>query len=176
MYMAADSRHAVRTAPKPAADSGKALGEGLYQEGANRIDNNWNESFHAEHGPMMSLSGLSVKTGKCGYPAFWGEVATFSCLFKIVVSRYGAKAMKHNRTITIKDLYPHMSEAELAVAEANFKRYVVVIVRIHDRLKSESKSWPDSAANLTVSEMHRTIPGERSNSPKKAQLKPIEHT
>ena len=75
--------------------------------------------------------------------------------------------MPKDNPITIRDLYPHMSEADLSVAEANLKRYVALIVRIHDRLKAEGKSWPDPPVNLTVSEMHRTIPGERSNSPKK---------
>jgi len=51
--------------------------------------------------------------------------------------------MEQHRTITIRDLYPHMSEAELGVAEANLKRYVALIIRIHDRLKSEGKSWPE---------------------------------
>jgi len=72
--------------------------------------------------------------------------------------------MGQNRTITIQDLYPHMSEAELVVAEANLKRYVALIVRIHDRLQAEGKSWPDPPVNLTASGMHHTIPGERSNS------------
>jgi len=66
----------------------------------------------------------------------------------------------------MRDLYPHMSEAELAVAEANLKRYVALIVRIYDRLKSEGKSWPDPP-DLTTSGKHPTIQPERSNSPKK---------
>ena len=121
----------------------------------------------------------------------WGEVATFSRLFKLPTLGYGVGTMPKDKPITIRDLYPHMSEADLAVAEANLKRYVALIVRIHDRdenvldhhlldkryvalivrihdrLKAEGKSWPDPPVNLTASEMHRTIPGERSNSPKK---------
>ena len=50
--------------------------------------------------------------------------------------------MTEDQPITIHDLYPHMSEEELAVAEANLRRYVAVIVRIYDRLQAEGKPWP----------------------------------
>jgi len=42
--------------------------------------------------------------------------------------------------IPIRDLYPHTSKAELAVAEANLRRYVALVVRVYDRLKAEGKS------------------------------------
>ena len=79
--------------------------------------------------------------------------------------------MEARRAITIRDLYPHMSEADLAVAEANLKRYVALIVRIYDRLKADGKSWPsaelraDVPADLTLSAKHPRIAHERSNSP-----------
>lgn len=50
--------------------------------------------------------------------------------------------MEQDKFITIRDLYPHMSAEELAVAEANLRRYVAVVVRIYERLKAEGKSWP----------------------------------
>jgi len=87
MYMSPDSRHASWAASKPAADPGDVLGESLCQESADCVNNNCNESFEPEHASMVALSGLNVKTGKCGYPAFRGEVAAFSRLFKIEVSR-----------------------------------------------------------------------------------------
>jgi hypothetical protein len=99
-------------------------------------------------------------------PSHEGEVATFSRLFKLPALGYGVCTMPKDPRITIRDLYPHMSEGELAVAEANLQRYIALIVRIHDRLKAQGKSWPEPPVNLTTSEMHRTIPGERSNSPK----------
>ena len=76
--------------------------------------------------------------------------------------------MEQDHPITIRDLYPHMSEEELAVAEANLKRYVAVIVRIYDRLKAEGKSWPEpvTSPDLTLSGDDFTIPEERSNSPR----------
>lgn len=72
--------------------------------------------------------------------------------------------METERPITIRDLYPQMSESELAVAEANLKRYVAIILRIYDRCKAEGRSWPD-AGNLTVCGKHPTIAAQRSNSP-----------
>jgi hypothetical protein len=164
--MATDSRHAAWPTPKTSVETGEAFGESLHQEGANHVNNNCNHSFEPEHASMMSLPPSNVKTGKCGYLASRGEVATFSRLFKSPALGYGDRTMPKDQPITIRDLYSHMSAAELAVAEANLKRYVALLVRIHDRLKAEGKSWPDSPVNLTASEMHRTIPGERSNSPK----------
>lgn len=49
---------------------------------------------------------------------------------------------RNKRPITIRDLYPHMTEEELAVAEANLKRYVAIVVRICNRLKSEDPDYP----------------------------------
>jgi hypothetical protein len=95
-----------------------------------------------------------------------GDVAAFSRLFKVRFPRYGSYAMQ-GRPITIRDLYPEMNDEELAEAEANLRRYVAVIVRIHDRLKAEGKTWPDPPADLTLSAGDFTIPNERSNSPKK---------
>jgi hypothetical protein len=83
---------------------------------------------------------------------------------------YGVWAMRDDKPITIRDLYPHMSEEELAVAEATLRRYVAVLVRIYERLKAEGKSWPDartSPADLTLSGVDFSIPDERSNSPRK---------
>jgi hypothetical protein len=42
----------------------------------------------------------------------------------------------------IRKVYPHMTDAELRIARANLRRYVAVIVRIYDRLKSEGRTWP----------------------------------
>jgi hypothetical protein len=81
--------------------------------------------------------------------------------------RYGVWAMQEDKPITIRDLYPHMTEEELDVAEANLKRYVAVIVRIYDRLRAEGKPWPKpiDRGDLTLSDDDSTIPDERSNPP-----------
>ncbi len=61
-----------------------------------------------------------------------------------------------------------MSDDELAVAEANLKRYAAIIARIYDRLKAEGKPWAAPTSDLTLSGVDFTIPEERSNSPKSA--------
>lgn len=74
--------------------------------------------------------------------------------------------MPSQQPITIRDLYPEMNDQELATAEANLRRYVAIIVKVYDRLKSEGKSWP-AEPDLTGYVNHPTIPTERSNSPEK---------
>ena len=75
--------------------------------------------------------------------------------------------MTEDQPITIRDLYPRMTEEELAVAEANLKRYVAVLVRIYDRLQAEGKPWPKpvNRVDLTLSGDESNIRHERSNSP-----------
>lgn len=41
---------------------------------------------------------------------------------------------------TIRDLYPHLTEEELGRAEDNLERYLVVVLRIFERLESEAES------------------------------------
>ena len=81
--------------------------------------------------------------------------------------------MEASKPITIRDLYPQMSEADLAVAEENLRRYVALVVRIYERLQAEGKPWPKaclgaeapvSPADLTLSATHPNIARERSNS------------
>lgn len=45
--------------------------------------------------------------------------------------------MANNPKPTIRDLYPHLSEPELANAEANLERYVALVLRIFERVESE---------------------------------------
>jgi hypothetical protein len=74
--------------------------------------------------------------------------------------------MAEDQPITIRDLYPQMTEEELAVAEVNLKRYVAVIVRIYDRLRAEGKPWPKPRnVDLTLYADESNISDERSNSP-----------
>jgi hypothetical protein len=88
----------------------------------------------------MALIRHFGKVGRIGLERL--RVSNFSRLFKLPIPRYGVSTMQDNKPITIRDLYPHMSEEDLAVAEANLKRYAAVIVRIYERLKAEGKSWP----------------------------------
>jgi hypothetical protein len=45
--------------------------------------------------------------------------------------------MNNEGRITIRDLYPGLSEAELKAAEENLDRYLELIVRIHERMEFE---------------------------------------
>jgi hypothetical protein len=45
--------------------------------------------------------------------------------------------------ISVRDLYPEMSDEELAEAEANLERYLLVLMHIHDRLNNKA----DDTAN-----------------------------
>jgi hypothetical protein len=76
---------------------------------------------------------------------------------------------KHQR-ITIRELYPDFTDKELKEAEANLKRYVQILWRIHERLKAEGMPLPslsgDSARDLTVPAGSSSIPTERSNTQK----------
>jgi hypothetical protein len=42
-------------------------------------------------------------------------------------------------SVTIKDLYPHMTEEQLKEAEENLDRYLTHVLRICERLHQEAK-------------------------------------
>ena len=45
--------------------------------------------------------------------------------------------MDKNPTVTIRDLYPHLSEKELEEAEDNLDRYLALALRIFERIELE---------------------------------------
>jgi len=45
--------------------------------------------------------------------------------------------MKTNSTPTIRDLYPHLTEKELAEAEDNIERYLELVLHIFEHMDSE---------------------------------------
>lgn len=51
--------------------------------------------------------------------------------------------MKPNPTPTLRELYPHFTEHELAEAEDNVERYLALMLRIFDRLEAEAAPSPD---------------------------------
>jgi hypothetical protein len=69
--------------------------------------------------------------------------------------------------ISLRELYPQWTEAEIEIAESNLRRYIAVMVRIYERVRSEQ--GPEAAKrlaygeNLTLSPSSSTIPDERSN-------------
>jgi hypothetical protein len=46
--------------------------------------------------------------------------------------------MEKNPTPTIRDLYPHFSESELAEAEDNLERYLALVLRMVERMEFEA--------------------------------------
>jgi hypothetical protein len=60
--------------------------------------------------------------------------------------------------ITIRDLYPHLSEERLQEAEENLERYLEVVLRIYERIQAD----PEAAAclrSLTASKRMPTMEG-----------------
>lgn len=52
-------------------------------------------------------------------------------------------------TITIRQLYPHLSDNELAQSEENLDRYLVLMLRIFERLEFEAKTEVDTLTPQT---------------------------
>jgi len=55
--------------------------------------------------------------------------------------------MEQDSKQAIRDLYPHLSEAELAEAESNLERYLCLVLRIFERIELESNA---QAGRLTA--------------------------
>lgn len=72
--------------------------------------------------------------------------------------------MQDDKTVTIRDLYPYFTQEQLDEAEANLRRYLSVMLRIAERLRSEGYCLTDP--DLTRSRPSPTIHDERSNSQK----------
>jgi len=50
---------------------------------------------------------------------------------------------QNEKEIRIEDIWPGQTPEWYAEAEQNIRRYLSVIIRIHERLKAEGKKWPD---------------------------------
>jgi len=55
-------------------------------------------------------------------------------------------SMNNKSAPTLRDLYPDLNEAELAQVEDSLERYLSLVLRIFERLESESAA---SASRLT---------------------------
>lgn len=77
-----------------------------------------------------------------------------------------AKQIEQPAPVSLHELYPHLTEAEIEIAESNLRRYIAVMVRIYERVRSEQ--GPQAAKrlaygeDLTPSPSSSTIPDERS--------------
>jgi hypothetical protein len=64
--------------------------------------------------------------------------------------------MQPQQPITLRDSYPHFSDEQLKEAEANLERYLVVMIRIAERLRNEG--YDLTAPDLTPSAPGATVP------------------
>jgi hypothetical protein len=64
--------------------------------------------------------------------------------------------------ITIRELYPHLSDTQLTEAEENLERYIALAVRIYERLQADAEADAQFKA-LTVSHKDHTIRIAKSN-------------
>ena len=64
--------------------------------------------------------------------------------------------MEQHQPITLRDLYPHFTDEQLEEAEANLERYLAVMMRIAERLRSEG--YDLAAPDLTAPQMNASIP------------------
>lgn len=77
------------------------------------------------------------------------------------------KAESHKGAITIRDLYPHLSEKELREAEENLRQYLQVLLRIYERIEAERVSGhlTDSDPDATLDAKGRTIVNKPASLP-----------
>ena len=61
------------------------------------------------------------------------------------------------REITVRDLYPHLTDEQLKEAEENFRRYIELSVRMYRRIRANPEAYAQFKA-LTGREDGHTIP------------------
>ena len=66
------------------------------------------------------------------------------------------------KPITLRALYPRLSDAQLNQAEANVRCYLAVLMRIADRLNADACPASDAEPSLTSCHTNANIP-QRSN-------------
>lgn len=86
--------------------------------------------------PVQSLIFHFIRV----FPDESPRVTAKSGIFRGLLTRqqpHYAQTMKNDSFPTIRDLYPHLSEGELAKAEENLDRYLEIVLRIFERLEAE---------------------------------------
>lgn len=56
-----------------------------------------------------------------------------------------------DQQISLRELYPDLSEQELEEAEENLERYIELVLRIHERIRLDPKAYAEFKA-LTASD------------------------
>jgi hypothetical protein len=49
--------------------------------------------------------------------------------------------METKATPTLRDLYPHFTEQQLAEAEDNLEQYLTLVLRIYERIQADPESY-----------------------------------
>jgi hypothetical protein len=62
----------------------------------------------------------------------------------------------------LHSLFPHLSDAELAHAQANLRAYLALVIRMYERIKDDSVFWHEFCT-LTGKNPNPKIRDERSN-------------
>ena len=65
----------------------------------------------------------------------------------------------NNRDITIRDLYPHLTDEELRVAEENLERYLELELRVYERILGDPDAYARFKA-LTASRTQSSMEGK----------------
>src|SRR5580698_8516673 len=76
---------------------------------------------------VVKVVGLSIATSPTPYEHKAGDYML--CL------------MDNNVVPTIRDLYPNLSENELAIAEDNLEQYLLLMLRIYERIQADPESY-----------------------------------
>ena len=163
VYVAVHIFHAAQSGAEPQAVN--TIRHHFNEKGAGEVSDECDEDLQLEHGRMVALLESSVKKGKLGCDQ--GDSANFSRLCRSLFLGYLDSTMDHEPEIALRDLYPTFSEDQLAEAEANFRRYLAVLIAMAERLHREGRSILDdlesAGPDLTVSPTDPMIHDERSN-------------
>ena len=67
--------------------------------------------------------------------------------------------ISEDREITIRDLYPHLADEELQVAEENLERYLELELRVYERILGDPEAYAHFKA-LTASRTQSSMEGK----------------
>jgi hypothetical protein len=70
--------------------------------------------------------------------------------------------MTEGKRKTLRELYPHLPDAELSEAQDRIDRYIKLALDVFERLRNES-GYPKNIQVLTEDIGRPTLDGERSN-------------
>jgi len=72
------------------------------------------------------------------------------------------KQGEHNKPLTIRDLYPHLSNEQLQEAEENLTRYVQLALQIYERIREDPELYA-LFKDLTASKSHPSMHGTKAD-------------